>query len=295
MGKRILLIINPVAGKMKSKNALFNIVQTLCNHDCVPTIHITKRAGEATEVAQREAGNYDVIACCGGDGTLNEVINGVLASGKEADIGYIPAGTTNDFANSVGIPTTIKKAAELIATGEPRKIDVGMCRDKYFSYVASFGAFTAASYGASQAAKNVLGHFAYVLDGVNELTKIKPIELRFEVNGEKHAGEYCFGGITNSTSVGGIVKLKSDLVDMSDGLFEVVMVKMPKNIADLNAIVTAVTASKFEDCRMIDYFRTDSIKITFPENMSMTLDGEEFKCGGDIRIKNLKRKISIIK
>ena len=295
MGKKILLIINPVAGKMKSKNALFDIVQTLCNFDCVPTIYITKRAGEAMEVAQRESGNYDVIACCGGDGTLNEVINGVLASGKESNIGYIPAGTTNDFASSVGIPTSIKKAAELIATGEPHKIDVGMCRDKYFSYVASFGAFTAASYGASQAVKNVLGHFAYVLDGMTEITKIKPIELHFEVNGEKFTGEYCFGGITNSTSVGGIVKLKSDLVDLSDGLFEVVMVKMPKNIADINAIVTAVTASKFEDCRMIHYFRTDSIKVTFPENMSMTLDGEEFKCGGEIRIKNLKQRISIIK
>ncbi len=295
MGKKILLIINPVAGKMKSKNALFDIVQTLCNFDCVPTIHITKRGGEAAQVAEREAGNYDVIACCGGDGTLNEVINGVLSSGKEVNIGYIPAGTTNDFASSVGIPTSIKKAAELIATGEPQKIDVGMCRDKYFSYVASFGAFTAASYGASQAVKNVLGHFAYVLDGMTELTKIKPIDLRFEVNDKKYAGEYCFGGITNSTSVAGIVKLKSDLVDMSDGLFEVVMVKMPKNIADINAIVTAVTTSKFENCRMIDYFRTERIKITFPENMSLTLDGEEFKCGGDINIKNLKQKISIIK
>ncbi len=295
MGKKILLIINPVAGKMKSKNALFDIVQTLCDFDCIPTIHVTKRAGEAAEVAEREAEKYDVIACCGGDGTLNEVINGVLASGKEVNIGYIPTGTTNDFASSVGIPTSIQKAAELIATGEPRKIDVGMCRDKYFSYVASFGAFTAASYGASQAVKNVLGHFAYVLDGMTELTKIKPIDLKFEVNGETYAGEYCFGGITNSTSVAGIVKLKSDHVDMSDGLFEVVMVKMPKNIADINAIVTAVTTSKFENCRMIDYFRTETIKITFPENMSMTLDGEEFRCGGNIRIKNLKQKISIIK
>lgn len=295
MGKKILLIINPVAGKMKSKNALFDIAQTLCNFDCVPTIHITKRAGEAMQVAQREAGNYDVIACCGGDGTLNEVINGVISSGKEVDIGYIPAGTTNDFASSVGIPTVIKKAAELIATGEGHKIDVGMCRDKYFSYIASFGAFTAASYGAPQAAKNVLGHFAYVLDGVTELAKIKPIDLKIEANGNSYRGEYCFGGITNSTSVAGIVKLKSDLVDMSDGLFEVVMVKMPKNIADINSIVSAITTSKFENCRMIDYFKTENIKITFPENMSMTLDGEEFKCGGEVRIKNLKQKISIIK
>ncbi len=295
MNKKVLLIINPVAGKMKSKTALFDIVQILCKLECTPTIEITKRRGDAAAIAEREAGNYDIIACCGGDGTLNEVINGVVSSGCDVGIGYIPAGTTNDFASSIGIPTTIKKAAELIATGEPNRIDVGMCREKYFSYVASFGAFTAASYGASQAVKNVLGHFAYVLDGVKELTQIKSIDLKFEVDGEKYAGEYCFGGITNSTSVAGIVKLKSDLVDMSDGLFEVVMVKMPKNLADINSIVTAVTTSKFEECRMIDYFRTDSIKLTFPDDMSMTLDGEFFKCGGDVNIKNLKQRISIIK
>ncbi len=295
MGKRILLIINPVAGKMKSKTALFDIVQTLCKLGCSPTVEVTNRRGDAMAIAEREAGNYDIIACCGGDGTLNEVINGVVSSGKDACIGYIPAGTTNDFASSIGIPTTVKKAAELIATGEAHKIDIGMCRDRYFSYVASFGAFTAASYGASQTAKNVFGHFAYVLDGVKELTQIKSIDLKFEIDGEKFAGRYCFGAITNSTSVAGIVKLKSDLVDMSDGLFEVVMVKMPRNIGDMNSIVSAVTTSNFEDCRMIDYFRTDSIRITFPDDMSLTLDGEYYKCGGDVTIRNLKQKITIIK
>ncbi len=295
MKKKILLIINPVAGKMKSKTALFDIVQTLCSLDCVPTVEITKRRGDASAIAEREAGSYDIIACCGGDGTLNEVINGVVSSKKNVSIGYIPAGTTNDFANSIGIPTTVKKSAELIATGKPCPIDIGMCGDKYFSYIASFGAFTAASYGASQAAKNVLGHFAYVLDGMKELTQIKGIDLKFEAGGKKYSGEYCFGGITNSTSVAGIVKLKSDAVDMSDGLFEVVMVRMPKTIADLNSIVSAVTASNFENCRMIDYFKADSIKLTMPDNMSMTLDGECYKCGGDVKIKNLKQKITIIK
>ena len=295
MSKKILLIINPVAGKMKSKNALFDIVKIFCDHDFSVTVEITKRRGHATEIAASEGANYDIVACCGGDGTLNEVVKGMMEGGHETPVGYIPAGSTNDFASSIGLSSDIKKAAKDIAEGEVHRLDIGSFKDVYFTYIASFGAFTAASYSTPQETKNALGHVAYILEGVKDLSTIKPTHVRFEANGEVYEDDYIFGGIANSTSVGGIVKLKPELVDMSDGLFEVVLIKNPKNVSDLNGIIKALLTSEYKESEMIDYFNASEVTATSEGELPWTVDGEYTDGSGTFTIKNLKQKLTIIK
>ncbi|MBE6538919.1 MAG: YegS/Rv2252/BmrU family lipid kinase [Ruminococcaceae bacterium] len=295
MNKKLLLIINPVAGKMKSKTSLFDIVKVFCDNDFDVTVKLTARRGHGTEIAENEHKNYDLIVCVGGDGTLNEVVRGLVRSGAETPVGYIPAGSTNDFASSIGLSSSIKQAALNIAKGSPVKLDIGTFKDVYFTYIASFGAFTSTSYSTPQATKNAIGHMAYILEGIKGLNTIKPIHVKMEADGKVYEGDYIFGGIANSTSVGGIVKLKKELVDMSDGLFEVILIKNPKNIAHLNDIVLALATSEYKNNSSIEYFNASEIKVTTEDKLSWTVDGEYADGSGSFKIKNLKQKLTIIK
>ncbi|MBR4296383.1 MAG: diacylglycerol kinase family lipid kinase [Clostridia bacterium] len=293
--KKLLLIINPVAGKMKTKNALFDIIKVFSDNDFEVTVKITAFRGHGTQIAETEHKNYDILVCCGGDGTLNEVVKGLVKEGSKTPIGYIPAGSTNDFANSIGLPLEIKKAALAISKGKEYNFDIGAFKDTIFTYIASFGVFTSASYNTSQSLKNVLGHLAYILEGMKDLSALKSTYVKFEADGKTYEGDYIFGGIANSTSVGGIVKLKKELVDMSDGLFEVVLVKYPKNIVQLNEIVFAIATSDFKKTSMIEYFNASEIKVTTEEKLSWTVDGEYADGSGSFNIKNLKQRLTLIK
>lgn len=293
--KNLLLIVNPVAGKMKSKNSLFDIINVFCEHDYRVTIELTQRRGHATEIARDEGSKYDLIVCCGGDGTLNEVVKGVILGGLDTPIGYIPAGSTNDFASSIGLSSNIRKAALYIAEGSVYSFDVGSFKDSYFTYIASFGAFTSASYSTPQTTKNVLGHIAYILEGIKDLGSIKPIMIKAESKDKTFEGEYIFGGIANSTSVGGIVKLKPELVDMSDGLFEIVLIKNPKNLKELNDIIFALTSSDLSKCKMIDYFNASEVRFTSEGKLPWTVDGEYADGSGSILVKNMKQRLKLVK
>lgn len=295
MSKKILLIINPVAGKMKSKNALFNIVNVFCKNDFKVSVAITSCRGHATEIVEKEGADFDIVACCGGDGTLNEVVKGMMQGGHETPIGYIPAGSTNDFANSIGLSSDIKAAAEAIATGSPCKLDIGSFGSVYFTYIASFGAFTSASYTTPQETKNAVGHMAYILEGIKDLSSIKPVHVRIETENEVFENEYIFGGIANSTSVGGIVKLKPELVDMSDGLFEVVLIKNPKNLNNLNSIIMALLTSEYMNSDMIDCFKASNLRFSCETSVPWTVDGEYANGGTSFTIRNLKQKLTLIK
>ena len=295
MNKKLLLIINPVAGKMKTKNALFDIINVFCDHDYDVTVKITKRKGHGKEIVSLEARNYDIVVCCGGDGTLNEVISGIISEKIDVPIGYIPAGSTNDFASSIGLSGDIKQAALDIANGTPVKLDVGTFKGVYFTYIASFGAFTSTSYKTPQATKNALGHMAYVLEGIKDISSIKPVHVKITADGKTYEGEYIFGGVANSTSVGGIVKLKKELVDMSDGLFEVVLIKKPRNINNLNEVIVALATSEYKNNKTIDYFNASEIEVTTEGQLPWTVDGEYADGSGEFVIKNLKQQLTIIK
>ena len=237
------------------------------------TAAVTSRRGEAEELAAGLGREYDLVCCTGGDGTLNETLSGLASEGIDVPIGYIPCGSTNDFAVSRGLSPDIPTAAKAIASGRCRRHDVGRFGKRYFSYVAAFGAFSWLSYTTDQNLKNVLGHTAYILDAIKDVYKIKPARLTIRADGVCREDEYIFGAVCNSTSVAGTITLPEELVDTCDGIFEVLLIKTPKTIADLDSIIRGLLSQDYSS-PLIDFFQTKLLTIESPEGLEWALDGE---------------------
>ncbi len=259
------------------------------------SVYVTVASGDGIEVARQRAGDYDLVVCAGGDGTFNEVASGVIQSGTACPIGYIPCGSTNDFANSLGLSKNILQAAKDIVNGEPADFDMGDFGGRHFSYVASFGAFTKASYATTQSVKNSLGHLAYILGGIKELPSLHGYPAKVQTDeGLVFEGKYLFGAISNSTSVGGILTLDPNRVDLSDGLFEVLLVKCPANILDLNECILALTKQNYES-RMIDFCSAKRVTVTADASMDWTLDGEHEPGHDYVEVRNLHNAIRVMR
>lgn len=272
--KKLLIITNPRSGKAKIKNDLLKIVQIFSDADFDVTVYPTKRQGDATLKAQSlNDGEYDRIVVCGGDGTLNEVITGVMNKKLKCTLGYIPYGTLNEWSSGLKISRNPAIAASDIVTGVEADLDIGKFDDKYFSYTASFGAFTEASYSAPQEIKNVLGQAAYFFEGIKSLSNIKPIHLKFKCNEREIDDDFLFGAISNSMSVGGIVKFNDTVVKLNDGKFEVLLIKNPTTILQFQSIVDGILRKDLSRDG-IEFFHTDKITITGGANVPWTLDGE---------------------
>lgn len=291
--KKLLLILNPIAGTKKVSKNLTEIISDFNRAEYDVHVHVTACKGDATNSVKELGKDADLIVCCGGDGTLNETITGIIESGIDVPIGYIPSGSTNDFASSFSLPTDILKACECILYGNPTPCDVGKFGNSYFSYVASFGAFTKASYNTPQSVKNALGGVAYVLEGIEELSNINKEHIRMVIDDEEIENDFLFGAICNSTSIGGIITLKPDLVDMSDGEFEILLVKAPKDIQELGELIFAL-ASKNYDCNMITMHKGRNIKVYANPEMVWSLDGERTDGAEFVEIQNLHKRVNII-
>lgn len=296
--KNVLLIINPVSGKKSILPKLFDIINELCKAECNVTVHVTLHRNHAVELAQSASiAGFDTVICCGGDGTLNETLTGLCLSKSNDDIklGYIPCGSTNDFADTLGLDSTPENQIKNIINQNETLLDVGLFENKrYFSYIASFGAFTDAAYSAPQDLKNRFGHFAYVLEGAKDLTKIEPIKATIIADGKEYSGNYVFGSVSNTKSVAGIVKLKDDIVDLNDGQFEVLLVKFPEDIIDFFDIMTGASQSDFRS-DMFDFFRAKDIKFKFEKDIPWTLDGEEARGGKNVEIKVCPSAVRLLK
>ena len=272
--KKVLFIINPRAGQMRANKKLVDIISVFSSEGYECTVHVTSKSNEAKEICVHRAASFDLVVCIGGDGTLNEVVSGLIEIDKKIPVGYIPAGSTNDFASSLEISKDVVQAAKNIVGGTAREIDVCSFNGRSFLYIASFGAFTMASYKTPQNTKNLLGHMAYVLEGIREIPSIKSIHAKIETVDRTFEGDYVFGAISNSTSVGGLLTLDSNLVDMSDGLFEVMIIKTPKTPIELSQIITALNSSKYDNCNSIVFCSSPYAKVTCEKDLSWTLDGE---------------------
>lgn len=293
--KKALIIINPCAGTKQANRYFVQITDIFCRAGYEVNVATTTKAGDGTEIARKKAAKKDLVVCIGGDGTFNEVVAGVLEAGSDTPIGYIPAGSTNDFANSMGLPSGILPAARAIVNGQPMTLDVGKFNDRYFSYVASFGAFTQTSYSVSQDLKNSLGHVAYLLEGIKDIpASLKPIKLRLKNEVGVYGGDYVFGAICNSTSMGGILTLDESVVDMNDGKFEVLLIRSPKNIFEINQILLALTTQKYDDCPLISFFSSAKVEIKADPQMPWTLDGEYQEGCENITVENVKSAIKIM-
>ena len=290
--QRLLFIYNPHSGVGKVKTQLSDILEAMVQAGYEVTVHPTQAAGDAAQVAAEHAGDYDLVVCCGGDGTLDETVSGLMKGNIHVPLGYIPAGSTNDFAASLQLPKNMRKAAEVAVGGKDFPCDVGLFEDQYFIYVAAFGLFTEVSYQTSQELKNMIGHAAYILEGVKSIGNHPSYRMRVEYEGGCIEDDFIYGMITNSLSVGGIKGMTGDNVALNDGLFEVMLVKTPKNIVERNEIVAALTKLRPES-DMIYTFKTKELQISPYQVIPWTLDGE---FGGDrtqIHLKNLHRALTI--
>ena len=292
--KKLLFIMNPFAGQKKANKVLPEILMQFTEAGYEINISMTTGPGSATRLAAERGGNADLVVCCGGDGTLNETISGLLMAGIQVPVGYIPSGTTNDFASSLKLSHNPVQAAKDIIEGQPVTYDIGRFGDRYFSYVASFGAFTKSSYAVPQTVKNALGHTAYVLGGISELSQIRNEHVRMEIDGEVVEDDFLFGAICNSTSVGGILTLPPDRVDMRDGIFEVMLIRAPRNVNEITECILAVQNQEF-NCGMITFRPARSVKITMDPFMAWTLDGEKADGYREVTVENLHHAVQIVK
>lgn len=293
MKKKMLFIFNPRSGKGKIKDSLAEIIDIMVKAEFELTVYTTQSQGDAVIKAKQEAKNYDRIVCSGGDGTLDEVVTGIMSAQHAVPVGYIPAGSTNDFGNSLGIDKNMVHAAEIAANGKPFLCDIGQFNQDYFVYVAAFGLFTEVSYQTSQDLKNMLGHAAYILEGIKQIWDIPSYHMQVEYDGNVLYDEFIYGMITNSMSVGGFKGIIPGNVGLNDGVFEVTLVKTPKNPIELNDILAYLTGITKES-NMVYSFQTAFIKFTSSEEVSWTLDGEFGGEHREVSVTDCQKALEII-
>ena len=294
--EHIMMIVNPYSGKGKAKEMLCDIISLFGTHEYIITVYVTSSERRSSYFAETYGADYGLAVCIGGDGTLSDTVNGImrLPYEKRPAIGYIPMGTANDVATTLRLPSDPKKAVMAVAHGSPVAFDIGQIdEDTFFTYIAAFGAFTEVSYETPQNIKNSLGHLAYVLGGIGSLATIKEHHVKIEYDGGELEGDYIFGGVTNTTSVAGIVKFSPDDVKLGDGLFEVILVKKPVSLPDLSKTVTAILNQDIVS-DSVTMLHTSRIKFTFDEPVKWTRDGEaggEYK---ELEIRNCREAVKII-
>ena len=292
--KKLLFIMNPFSGQKRASKYLTEVLQMFNQAGYQVMVHITSGRGDATLAVERQGHGVDLIVCCGGDGTMNETVTGLLNLGEDIPLGYIPAGTTNDFASSLKLSGNILQATQDILLGEPVAYDIGKFGERYFSYVASFGAFTKSSYIVPQNIKNALGHAAYVLGGISELSQIHNEHLRLDVDGEIVEDDFIFGAICNSTSIGGVLTLDPKRVDMGDGMFEILLVRAPRNLTELAECIQALQNQSF-NCAMITFRSARSVKVFADPGMNWSLDGEKEDGHREVTVENIHHAIRLVK
>ncbi len=287
--KKLLLIINPIAGKMASR--MYDIPAMFPSY--MVSVYNTKDAESTISFVKKNAACFDILVCVGGDGTLNNVISGLMLSPQKPLLGYIPCGTTNDFATALGIPKEIPKAAQTIVNGTPVPLDIGSFNHRYFTYVASFGAFTESSYKAPQASKNKIGHMAYVLEAMRDLPNIRPYHMTINTASVAVSDNFVFGAITNTSSIGGMVKINAEKSSFHDGLFEVLLVRMPQNMIDLQRIITSLLRQQY-NTEYITFLQTNQLTLTAETIVPWSLDGEYEPGAATIEIQNQRHAIQIL-
>ena len=295
MAKKVFFIFNPLSGKGTIKSKLFEIVNFITAKGFEVTVYPTQGKLDAKNTISKKGKSYDIVILCGGDGTLNEGVRGMLNLPKEKRpvLGYVPMGSTNDFALSLGLPKTTMKAIGNIFTGKEFNCDIGRFCSDYFVYVAAFGAFTDVAYGTPQQAKNVLGHMAYILEGLKRLPTICSYDMKVIYDRIVIEDKFIFGMISNSFSVGGVQRYKKEDACLDDGIFECVFVKNPENPIEIQSIITGLMMQDFT-AKEFYFFKAEKMRIECNEDVSWTLDGEFGGIHQVVEIENMHKELGII-
>lgn len=289
---KLFFVFNPKAGQVKIKQRLGDIIELFSIKGHMVTVRATTKRGDATELVKNLEDGYDRVICAGGDGTLDEVVEGMALREHKLPIGYIPAGSTNDYASSLGIPTGVLEAARVAIGPNIFSSDVGEYNGKSFVYVAAFGAFTEVSYATPQDLKNMLGHAAYIVTALKYLTDIKPYHMKVYANGKIIEGDFIYGMVTNSNSVGGVKNITGPDITLNDGLFEVTLVSNPKNPVELNSIISALMNRNLTSKNLYS-FKISEIEFDADSEVPWTIDGEFAGNDKTVKIKNRKQELML--
>ncbi|WP_026526083.1 diacylglycerol/lipid kinase family protein [Butyrivibrio sp. VCD2006] len=291
--KKMLFVYNPKAGKERIRSNLLDIIDIFSKAGYEVTVHPTQERGDATKAVKSRENIYDIVTCSGGDGTLDEVVNGMWKSKKRVPIGYVPAGSTNDFAMSLGIPAAMHASAEALVNGEEYACDIGVMNNETFVYIAAFGIFTDVSYLTRQDIKNVLGHMAYIFEGAKRLSEIRSYHLKVTTDEGVIEDDFVFGMVTNSISVGGFKDITGKNVKLDDGVFEVTLVKLPDNMLDMSNLLASFLNRNI-DTEQMYCFKTKHIEFESKEEIAWTRDGEFGGSHTYVDIKNVNKAIKIM-
>lgn len=293
--KKMLFIYNPKAGKGQIRNHLSDVIDILVKGGNEVTVYPTQYAGDAVRAAQEKAKRYDCVVASGGDGTLDEVVTGILRSTKIVPVGYIPAGSTNDFANSLGLPKNMLQAAKTVVEGELFSCDIGSFNEDTFVYIAAFGLFTDVSYETKQEYKNVLGHMAYLLEGMRRLPAVRSYRVKVTAEEMEVEGDFIFGMVTNSVSVGGFKRITGKYVELDDGLFEVILVRKPMSIGEIGAGLQALLRpGAVEEGSALLSFHASQLKFTSEKPIPWTIDGEYGGSHEVSQVQNHRQALAIL-
>jgi len=286
MDKRLLMIVNPAAGMGRGETLQGEIAALYARAGYRCTLCDTQGAGDAARFAQEEADRHALLVCVGGDGTLSETLDGLLRVENAPPLCYVPMGSTNDLAVSAGLPRVALEAARVGLEGAPQPIDAGSFNGRVFSYVASFGAFTRTSYETDRALKNRIGHLAYILTGAQELTHIQSYAVSVDTPEEKITGEFIFGCVCNTRSLGGTLKLPIGREDLNDGMHELFMVRKPQTIGDVTGLLQALLSGEYSHPLIVLRHVSEAV-FHMPEEMPWSLDGERADAGTRVEVRTL--------
>lgn len=290
--QRLLFVFNPKSGTGVIRNHLVDIVDIMVKAGFEVTIYTTQSKGDAKQKIAAEGAGYDRIVCSGGDGTLKEVVEGIVEADLNVPLGYIPTGSTNDFASSAGIPSNMQKAAKVAVGKHIEQFDVGQLNGENFVYVAAFGLFTEVSYETPQELKNALGHAAYILSAAKSLSSIPSYLMHIETDKKTIDDHFIYGMISNSTSVGGFKGMTGKDVDLRDGMFEVTLIKNPKDAVELNEIIGYLTGA-IKKTKMVYAFKTSALNLCSNVDVAWSLDGEFGGKHSMVTVKNLCKRVQI--
>lgn len=292
--KKILLIINPKAGKGRGSKKIDEILRIFQNGGFLTTVLLTEKAGDAKEVVINHGKDYDIIACVGGDGTFSQVMSGIVEAKLSQPIGYLPAGSANDYGASLNLSTDLCTAASDLVTGVPTPFDIGYFNGQPFAYVVAFGTFAKVSYSTPQDLKNTLGHLAYVLEGIKDLQSLSAMHVHLKLDGEEVEGDYILGFISNAISIGGILRFNPEEINLNDGYLELLLISMPSSAWDFTQLIQALSTQTYTNCSAITFRRAREIKIRADAQMPWTLDGEYVQGSEEILITNSSSAIKVM-
>lgn len=291
----VVLIVNLHAGIFSQGSAMAELIDELTKHELRLEVYQTLSVGHGTVLAAKHGMRADLIICAGGDGSLNEVMNGLMSLKQAPPLAYIPAGTTCDFARTLHIPIDdYRQAAQLAISGKPVALDIGtMNANRHFAYIASFGAFTSVASQTPRKLKKQWGHLAYVLEGLKSLTNIKPIRVKVETDDHQFEEDLLFGSISNATSIGGLLRISENAVLMDDGKFEVMMIKSYVNPLETGSLISALLNQDYSDKNII-FFSTNRLKLSFETAQQWTIDGEDAGMQQLVEIENVRKALRVV-